>query len=90
MMLSDLAFHEEEAELFGSAIKFCCNYMKVKMVVVGNLSFTSEIVIDPKNYDYDDVQSLGKKVKELSKTHQAIFLLPSHTNDLCSNCGINI
>jgi len=91
MILSDLAFSEQEAELFGSAIKYCCNYRKVPMIVVGNnLSQSKEITISPTDFDYNNVASLGKKVKELAKNHQSINLLPSDTTDLCSNCGINI
>jgi hypothetical protein len=90
MMLNDIAFSEQEAELFGSAIKYCCNFRKVPMIVVGDLSQPNEISFDPREYDYNDVASLGKKVKELAKTHQCINLLPSDIADLCSNCGINI
>lgn len=91
LLISELAFHESEAELFGSAIKYCCNYRKVPMDVVGrDINLTSETTIDPSEYTYDNVESLGKKVKELARNHQVVHLIPSDISDLCSNCGINI
>lgn len=89
LVLSEIAFGESEADLFGSAIKYCCNYRKVPMVVVGNINLTAETTIDPNQYDYDSVESLGKKVKELAKTHQSVNLTPSDVIDLCSNCKTN-
>ena len=89
VILSHLAFSDEEHELFGSAIKYCCNYKNVTMTILGNPLQCEEMYLDANSFGYDNVVSLGKKVKELSILYRAIRIPSEEFNKYCSNCKKN-
>jgi hypothetical protein len=87
VLLSHLAFSDDEHELFGSAIKYCCDYKNVSMTIIGDVNSGSSISINVKEFNYNDVVSLGKEVKELSKKFYEIKINSDEFISYCSNCG---
>lgn len=87
VLLSHLAFSNDEHELFGSAIKYCCDYRKVSMVVVGENENNKSISVNTQEYGYSDVASLGKKVKELAAEYYEIIIPAQEQKIECHNCG---
>jgi hypothetical protein len=49
----------------------------------------TDIEIDSEEYSVYDVAALGKKVKNLAKKHESVFI-PSKYLRLCENCGGNL
>lgn len=87
VILSHLAFNETEYELFGSAIKYCCDFRKVNMIVVGEPKNNKSISVNTEEFEYGDVISLGKKVKELAKKYYEVIIPAQSSRFECSNCG---